>query len=74
VGVRTKGNSTLLFNAAKGWDRFSLVLEFDAFQESQRYYGPDSVLYSMPVSDILTFLVAVFLIRGTYKQLNVKGE
>lgn len=41
VGVRTKGNSTLLFNAAKGWDRFSLVLEFDAFQESQRYYGLD---------------------------------
>ena len=41
VGVRTKGNSTLLFNAAKGWDRVSLVLEFDAFQESQRYYGLD---------------------------------
>lgn len=41
VGVRTKGNSTLLFNAAKGWDRFSMVLEFDAFQESQRYYGLD---------------------------------
>ena len=41
VGVRTKGNSTLLFNAAKGWDKFSLVLEFDAFQESQRYQGLD---------------------------------
>ena len=41
VGLRTKGNSTLLLNAAKGWDRFSLVLEFDAFQESQRYYGLD---------------------------------
>lgn len=41
VGVRTKGNSTLLLNAAKGWDRFSLVLEFDAFQESQRYHGLD---------------------------------
>ena len=43
VGVRTKGNSTLLLNAAKGWDRFSLALEFDAFQESQRYYGLDSL-------------------------------
>ena len=43
VGLRTKGNSTLLFNAAKGWDRFSLVLEFDAFQESQRYYGLDQL-------------------------------
>ncbi|MBR6654673.1 MAG: CotH kinase family protein [Oscillospiraceae bacterium] len=41
VGVRTKGNSTLMLNAAKGWDRFSLALEFDAFQESQRYHGLD---------------------------------
>lgn len=38
------------------------------------FFGLDGVLYSMPVSDILTFLVAVFLIRGTYKQLSVKGE
>ena len=43
VGVRTKGNSTLFFNSAKGWDRFSLVLEFDAFQESQRFHGLDSL-------------------------------
>lgn len=41
VGVRPKGNSTLFFNAAKGWDRVSLVLEFDAFQESQRFQGLD---------------------------------
>ncbi|MDY3830064.1 MAG: MATE family efflux transporter [Erysipelotrichaceae bacterium] len=33
-------------------------------------FGLDGVLYSMPVSDILTFLVAVVLIYGTYKQLN----
>lgn len=38
------------------------------------FFGLDGVLYSMPVSDILTFLVAIFLIRGTYKQLSVKGE
>lgn len=37
-------------------------------------FGLDGVLYSMPVSDILTFLIAVFLIRGTYKQLNEKGK
>ena len=36
------------------------------------FFGLDGVLYSMPVSDILTFLVAIFLIRGTYKQLSVK--
>ena len=28
------------------------------------------VLYSMPVSDILTFLIAVFLIQGTYRELT----
>ena len=34
------------------------------------FFGLDGVLYSMPVSDILTFVVAAFLIYGTYKQLN----
>ena len=38
------------------------------------FFGLDGVLYSMPVSDILTFLVAIFLIQGTYKQLSAKGE
>ena len=38
------------------------------------FFGLDGVLYSMPVSDILTFLVAVFLIRGTYQQLSEKEE
>lgn len=35
-----------------------------------RFFGLDGVLYSMPVSDILTFLVAAFLIGKTYKQLR----
>ena len=34
------------------------------------FFGLDGVLYSMPVSDILTFLIAVVLIVGTYQQLN----
>ena len=37
------------------------------------WFGLDGVLYSMPVSDLLTFLVATFLIVGTYKELNKKG-
>ena len=37
------------------------------------WFGLDGVLYSMPVSDLLTFLVAIFLIVGTYKELNKKG-
>lgn len=38
------------------------------------FFGLDGVLYSMPVSDLLTFIVAVFLICGTYKELREKGK
>ena len=34
------------------------------------FFGLDGVLSSMPVSDILTFAVALFLIIRTYKQLG----
>lgn len=37
------------------------------------FFGLDGVLYSMPLSDILTFGIALFLIRGTYKELSEKG-
>ena len=35
-----------------------------------RFFGLDGVLYSMPVSDLLTFVIAAFLIRGTYRELR----
>ncbi len=34
------------------------------------FFGLDGVLYSMPLSDILTFAITVFLIVKTYRQLN----
>ena len=34
------------------------------------FFGLDGVLYSMPVSDILTFVIAAFLIYRTYQELN----
>lgn len=34
------------------------------------FFDLDGVLYSMPVSDVLTFIVALFLILTTYKELN----
>lgn len=34
------------------------------------FFQLDGVLYSMPVSDILTFAIAFFLIRRTYKELE----
>ena len=34
------------------------------------YFGLDGVLYSMPVSDLLTFFIALVLIRGTYRELQ----
>ena len=39
-----------------------------------RFFGLDGVLYSMPMSDILTFLIAGYLICKTYRELNEKGE
>ena len=39
-----------------------------------RFFGLDGVLYSMPMSDILTFLIAGCLIFKTYRELNTKGE
>ena len=34
------------------------------------FFGLDGVLYSMPVSDLLTFLIALLLIIITYRELN----
>lgn len=34
------------------------------------FFGLDGVLYSMPVSDILTFIISVIVIRYTYKELK----
>ena len=36
------------------------------------YFGLDGVLYSMPVSDLLTFIISAFVIAGTYRQLSRK--
>lgn len=33
-------------------------------------FGLDGVLYSMPLSDLLTFLIALFLIIQTYRELR----
>ena len=38
------------------------------------FFGLDGVLISMPVSDLLTFLVALVLICRTYKSLQEKEE
>lgn len=37
------------------------------------FFGLDGVLYSMPVSDVLTFIISVIVIAGAYKQLNRKA-
>ena len=36
-------------------------------------FGLDGVLYSMPVSDILTFIISAIIIAKTYRELNEKG-
>lgn len=37
------------------------------------FFGLDGVLYSMPVSDIFTFIISAIIIVKTYKELNTKG-
>ena len=37
-----------------------------------RFFGLDGVLYSMPMSDILTFLIAGYLICKTYRELSTE--
>lgn len=34
------------------------------------FFGLDGVLYSMPVSDVLTAIVSAVIIAKTYRQLN----
>ena len=38
-----------------------------------RFFGLDGVLYSMPVSDVLTFVIAAGMIVKTYRGLNTEG-
>ena len=37
------------------------------------FFGLDGVLYSMPVSDILIFIISAIIIVKTYRELNVEG-
>lgn len=37
------------------------------------FFGLDGVLYSMPVSDILTFIISAIIIAKTYRELNENG-
>ena len=39
-----------------------------------RFFGLDGVLYSMPVSDVLTFIISLCLIIRTYRQLDTSVE
>mgnify|MGYP000034443566 FL=1 len=38
-----------------------------------RFFGLDGVLYSMPVSDVLTFVIAAVMIVKTYRELSEEG-
>ena len=37
------------------------------------FFGLDGVLYSMPVSDVLTFVISTFIIAKTYNELTTEG-
>ena len=37
------------------------------------FFGLSGVLYSMPVSDVLTFIASAYIIVKTYRELNAEG-
>ena len=51
VGIRTKGNVTLLQSIVREWDRYSLIVDFGAFDTSQRYYGLDKLALNNNICD-----------------------
>jgi len=51
VGLRTKGNVTLLQSIVREWDRYSLIVDFGAFDTSQRYYGLDKLSLNNNICD-----------------------
>lgn len=51
VGLRTKGNVTLIQSIVRDWDRYSLVVDFGAFDGSQRYYGLDELVLNNNICD-----------------------
>lgn len=51
VGLRTKGNVTLIQSILRDWDRYSLVVDFGAFDGSQRYYGLDQLVLNNNICD-----------------------
>lgn len=51
VGIRTKGNVTLIQSIVRDWDRYSLVVDFGAFDASQRYYGLDQMVLNNNICD-----------------------
>lgn len=38
------------------------------------FFGLDGVLYSMPVSDALTFVISAIIIVRTYRELNIESD
>lgn len=42
-------------------------------QKLPRFFGLDGVLYSMPVSDALTFLISAVVICYTYRTLRTEN-
>lgn len=51
TGIRTKGNMTLMQTAMYGGDRYSLVVDFGAFDDSQRYHGLDKLVLNNSIGD-----------------------
>ena len=52
---------------------FKCFLRLIRIERLPLFFGLDGVLYSMPVSDILTFVIAAVIIVKTYRELNTEN-
>ena len=51
VGIRAKGNTSLSTVSQLGSDRYSLKIEFDAYQKGNTYYGLDKLCLNNLIQD-----------------------
>ena len=69
AGIRTKGNSSLLHAICVDEARFSYMLEFDAFDGSQRYHGLEAI--SLNSNYIDTSYMRNHLALEMYREMGI---
>ena len=72
IGIFGAANESVYYTdfAVKAFWTYLCMMVFACVNKACFIFLQDGVLYSMPLSDLLTFVIAVVLIIQTYKQLS----